>query len=421
MATKDDSMSLQQFISRIKKNGLLASQHYEVELPQIGQISPSTQGINMMCESASLPGVRMQLTDQRIFGEITEIPYMKTYGPVQLTFLVERNTEVLNYFQQWSDMIINSTSRRSGYYDQYKQEVSIYVLDLSSTRKIGYKLLEAFPTEISDMPLSYANHEMMRVTVTLQYKYWNFIRLDGNGKEMSSPPISYSTFDVNSTNFVKEAFRSENVQDLSQVLTNNINPTNMSFDQFGDFAQKAQEYAKVHGVDALRKSNAAYALFEQTLGGQTDTRKMGKGILDLGTITNEMGSDLANIGSSEYSPASSISLGSTLSSMIGTLGDLNSTAQKLGLGNPFANTISSIIAIQTQFNSGTLSPAQMMAAIQSLSQQVKNIGSGYKNMSGLMLMIPGGTAMIQNGINALSNQYTANGNSLNQISNYITP
>jgi hypothetical protein len=53
---------------------------------------------------------------------------------------------------------------------------------------------------------------------------------------------------------------------------------------------------------------------------------MGKGILDLGTITNEMGSDLANIGSSEYSPASSISLGSTLSSMIGTLGDLNSTA-----------------------------------------------------------------------------------------------
>lgn len=90
--------TLNEFIAKVKKDGLLTASHFYVILPAIDNYSGSK--ILIMCDSVNLPGWNNATSDVRIYGENREMPYMPTYPQLDLSFILDRNFEVRDYFEK---------------------------------------------------------------------------------------------------------------------------------------------------------------------------------------------------------------------------------------------------------------------------------------------------------------------------------
>lgn len=419
--------SLSDFIARIKGNGILTSQHFYVELPVLAMGDQSNvkamapPRMNMMCESVNLPGFKIATMDQRIYGEITEYPYMPTYAPLQLTFLVDREQDIIDYFSTWQQMIIDPVYRSSGYYNDYAKTLEIHVKDFGGKIARAVKIYGAYPIDISDIPLSYSNHEMIRLSVSLNYKYWRYMEVQADGKatrDKEEDIQPYPWIPTEELEYSQELLRAEQLGEVGQTLTTNIGVNGLDFDQYTDFAQKQNAYAKIHGPEVLRQSNATYAAFASAVGGNVNTQQFGTGILKMGTITNDMSNKIANMANSDYSNTSRSQLSSSVGYLQNVLQDLNGTAGQLGIGSPFGNTTSALASIGASINSGA-SLAVIQAQLKNLGNSVKNIGGGFGSISQMVMNMPGGSNIILNSVNKLSGSLSNNGESLSSIAGSI--
>ena len=60
-----------------------------------------------------------------------------------------------------------------GYYNDYVGSLEIYQLDLEDRRRMGVKLIDAFPKTISGMSYDYGTtNQISTVDVGFSYRYW---------------------------------------------------------------------------------------------------------------------------------------------------------------------------------------------------------------------------------------------------------
>ena len=180
--------SLNDFIANVKSEGLMRNNRYIVNFSLPPSLTGSVtnldlQNILLFCDSATIPGVTISTTPALTFGEVREMPYEKLFSPANFTFYVDNKMFVKKMFDAWQAAIINPQTRHTGYYVDYTTTFEITIFDINQNARYGIKLHEAYLKDISPIQLDYANRDIMKVTATIQYKYWTSSTLNNGLNE----------------------------------------------------------------------------------------------------------------------------------------------------------------------------------------------------------------------------------------------
>jgi hypothetical protein len=133
----------------------------------------------LFCDQAQLPGVSMNTTPIRIFGEVRETPTEYNYEPITLSFYVDQQMHIKAWFDGWIKNIQYGEQRTFRYYDDYVcPQMQILVQDTLDQSRYQVNLYEVWPKNVGQIQLDYASKDLMKLSVTLQYKYWKYTTFD---------------------------------------------------------------------------------------------------------------------------------------------------------------------------------------------------------------------------------------------------
>lgn len=193
---------LQEFTSIIKKNGLMRTARYTVEMgrPEImsrfNYSSIDAETIAILCDQVQVPGLNYSTTANLSYGETREIPYTRLYDNITMSFYVDNDMLTKKYFDDWLFSIQNPVTRTFNYYNQYTTDIIIKVEDLNNESPYAVKLFECYPKNISAISLDYSTRDVMKLSLTMAYKYW------------TSEFYSRNTYPVEYFNVVQPEFQS---------------------------------------------------------------------------------------------------------------------------------------------------------------------------------------------------------------------
>lgn len=139
--------------------------------------------IELLCNSVSLPGTSFQTAEvTNNYAGVTEkmVTRRSFDTTMTMTFYVDRNYKVIDFFESWMDWISNQTDNSA-----YKTEFASYRMNypvtyrgqvfISKFEKDGYgtansyTLVGAYPISINSTPLSYSASQIMEYTVNFTF------------------------------------------------------------------------------------------------------------------------------------------------------------------------------------------------------------------------------------------------------------
>ena len=175
-------------------SGFARSNRYTVmlSLPQMLQHHPSeVEKMLILCDQVQLPGLNVNTAQIRAFGEIREMPYEFNYEPIQLSFYVDGDMVVKGIFDDWIKSIQQGRTRNFNYYDNYIcPKMQIAVQNVADESVYGVNIYEAYPKTITAVQMGYDQKDIMKVTVTMMYRYWETTTLANAEVPSANVPTS---------------------------------------------------------------------------------------------------------------------------------------------------------------------------------------------------------------------------------------
>jgi hypothetical protein len=397
----DSKASLNQFLSKVKTEGLLTGTHYYVIFgDQVGR------EVSLMCDGVNLPGLNNATTDIRLFGENREVPYIPMYANLELSFISDREMRVKQYFEQWSNAVVNKTTRAVGYYSDYTKQIDIIVTDKMGEAVYCARVFEAYPKNIQDIRFGFDNKDIVRVNVSLAFKYWTQIPIDAAGNENNSYKLDL--FSINPNNRVSTNDLEKVGEGTSQFLGSSASGAVSGFSS--NFPKGATALGKDFGAETSRMCSGSYALLSTTPGGNANTTAFGNSILSLGKSSGDFGSALSGLGagiSAITAPAAA--LGNATVGISNVLGSVNAAASSLGLGTPFSSIQANLLSL-----GGKVAIVSNVAGIPghlgSIGANLAGMGSIFSSLTSSLGSIPGGSQQITDSIGKLGSVYQSRGN-----------
>jgi len=178
----------------------LFNQLTAVLLPGLVGNSP---GLLLQCESTEIPGVTLNTNDVKIYGPSSKFPFQRTYNDWTANFIVTNSFSERLFFDTWMDQINPVETFDWAYKDDYTTTICVYQFDeggsigngpgavaggflefalgqpnnsfISTPSQLIYQvdILEAFPIAVNSMPVSWADENFHRLSVTFAYRYWD--------------------------------------------------------------------------------------------------------------------------------------------------------------------------------------------------------------------------------------------------------
>jgi len=204
------TQKLNQFISQVQQIGIARTNRYNViitppqKLPSLGNLGLSN--MLLFCDQVQIPGINISTIQNRTFGEFREVPYEKLFGDIQLSFYVDNNLTVKGFFDDWVNLIQNPASRTFEYYNNYISTMQIEVEDTQNRIRHRTNVYEAYPKTISAIQLDYSNKDIMKLQVTMQYKYWTTETLEVYDEPSSKPIVPTPSQTTEKNNLVPESY-----------------------------------------------------------------------------------------------------------------------------------------------------------------------------------------------------------------------
>lgn len=206
---------------------LSLSSLYSVEIKGAKDIwpdGPSIEDISFLAYEAVLPGVSFELG--QVFGDrqgITEqYPVKKVYPPIDVSFYIKSDYKIITFFEKWINLIsplTGSIDDESSYYtfnypDSYEKLISIVKYEkegrplngrledrasegeTNDPNSVTYTLLNAYPTNIISIPVSYDQSSVLKTTVTFNYD--RYALQNNRGSTAINTPIDTSSTSISS-------------------------------------------------------------------------------------------------------------------------------------------------------------------------------------------------------------------------------
>ena len=148
--------------------------------PTLFEIGGSFEGTNFLlhCRAASLPGSNINVIPVNYRGRAIKLPGVRTYDVWNTTFLND-DGEIRHLLIQWmrqmAGMIDGARDATYGPYNKTTsdyRDLSVSQLTKEGKKTITYKLIQAWPVNISDIALDWGTEGFQEFTVTWRYDYF---------------------------------------------------------------------------------------------------------------------------------------------------------------------------------------------------------------------------------------------------------
>jgi len=148
-----------------------------------------SRDLGLLCNSAELPGTSMATAqiDGNRMGIVEKFAHTRVYTDTTLTFYVDSDYRVVQFFELWHDFIASGSGvskdqkayyNRMRYPDEYKvSTMRIQKFNKDHFRNVEYTFLNAFPVNVSSMPVSYDGANVLELQVTFAYDRYYFGKL----------------------------------------------------------------------------------------------------------------------------------------------------------------------------------------------------------------------------------------------------
>lgn len=167
--------TLNQFISNIKSEGLMRTSRFAVimQTPRsLGSSVKDLRKILLYCDAVNLPGITLETSLAKTFGEYREMPFNKLFDNITMSFYVDNSMSVKRMFDSWMGAIQNPTTRNFNYYKDYTTDITIEVFDVADKTRYQVVLYQCYPKSLNPVQMDYAGKDVMKMTVSMNYKYW---------------------------------------------------------------------------------------------------------------------------------------------------------------------------------------------------------------------------------------------------------
>ncbi len=143
-----------------------------------------------LVKAAALPASNITPIDINFRGRILKIAGDRTFDTWTITVINDTDFAIRSAFEKWMN-VINKLSDATGFNDpsEYQEDAFVHQLDRDGSTLRTYKFFDIFPTNISQMDLSYETIDTIEeFTVELQVLYWESIK--GVGANAGGESIS---------------------------------------------------------------------------------------------------------------------------------------------------------------------------------------------------------------------------------------
>ena len=175
--------SIDQFKANFTNAGVRPNQ-FKIQL-SFPNSQPNQEAVNLsefMCTAASIPNSTVGVIETYFRGRAIKHAGDRSFDPWQVTIINDSDFKVRNAIENWSELI-NTNSGNIGAPGPGTYWADLYVtqLDRAGNELKTYKMLGAFPAEISSIDLNFETVNTIETfTVTFQYQYWSTSGLYGN-------------------------------------------------------------------------------------------------------------------------------------------------------------------------------------------------------------------------------------------------
>jgi hypothetical protein len=169
--------TLNEFIATVAGEGLMRTSRFAVmfTLPNAiveGKYSRDLRKVLLYCDNINLPGITLETTAAKTFGESREMPHNKLFDTMNMGFYVDNSMAVKLLFDNWMGAIQDPITRTFNYYYDYTTDIVIDVFDIADKSRYQVTLYQCYPKALNPVQMDYSNKEVMKMVVSMNYKYW---------------------------------------------------------------------------------------------------------------------------------------------------------------------------------------------------------------------------------------------------------
>lgn len=142
----------------------------------------SLRDLPMLCESAEFPGRGFEFNDYRYYGPSFQTPHNAKYQmQTDLTFICRNEGYERELFDDWLELINPSDSYDFNYPEDYYAQIEVFQFSEVAKGDNGGKgmtpvyqwtLLKAWPIQVNPQPVTWADQDILRLSVTFSYQKW---------------------------------------------------------------------------------------------------------------------------------------------------------------------------------------------------------------------------------------------------------
>jgi hypothetical protein len=157
------------------------------DAPKAGVLTATAASdFTFLCRSAGIPASTVGTVEVPFRGRVIKLPGDRTFEAWTVTVFGDENLKLRSYFEKWLD-VLNEHTSGAGQTTSVNYSATLQVDQLargtgsstdtntSSPHSVirAYQFKNAFPTNISQIDLSYDNNNSIaEYTVEFQYDYW---------------------------------------------------------------------------------------------------------------------------------------------------------------------------------------------------------------------------------------------------------
>ena len=171
------TFKLNEFISNVKNRGVAVQNRFWIMMPQPTILDRENKEISMFCKSVSIPGVNIASSAERLTGEVSEIPYDRNFGAASMVFWNRADFDTRDYFERWVDGIQDPKTRILSYYNDFKSDIQVNVLDKMDKLRYRVTLHSAHPKSIGGLVLDNETPGVMSFDVQFDYRHYTMERV----------------------------------------------------------------------------------------------------------------------------------------------------------------------------------------------------------------------------------------------------
>jgi len=257
------TFNISQFKSEMDKRGGPARGNlFEITIAPLSDGATDASGntieartLSFFCKNAQIPAITFNTTSYASVGQMErQFTVGVTVAPVSLIFMVDSDHEILNYFHQWMQKIVNHGNGPGsfdavdgrlpyeiGYKDEYASTITIRHYSTESVDDKYYEvvLYNAHPFSIGDLDLAWEDNDSY-LTLPVGFSYDNILysgtktgipnNRASNGTGLLDSLGALAGFGSVIGQTVNQGFRFDTVQDA----VNRISRVRNSFDNLSN-------------------------------------------------------------------------------------------------------------------------------------------------------------------------------------------